>query len=75
MFSTVRPPYLLRRYYSRFTWSLEPDSKIIYLTFDDGPVPGVTDVILDILKESALRLHFFALAITLGSTPHFLTEF
>lgn len=31
----------------------------IYLTFDDGPMNGVTDVILDILKEEGVKATFF----------------
>ncbi len=32
---------------------------VIYLTFDDGPKSGTTDVILDILKEEGVRATFF----------------
>lgn len=39
---------------------LEPPKKgIIYLTFDDGPQEGTTDVILDILKEENVLATFF----------------
>src|SRR5699024_8931981 len=31
----------------------------IYLTFDDGPRDGTTDVILDILKEKGVKATFF----------------
>lgn len=32
---------------------------VIYLTFDDGPQSGTTDVILDILKEENVKATFF----------------
>lgn len=32
---------------------------VIYLTFDDGPKSGTTDVILDILKEEGIKATFF----------------
>ena len=32
---------------------------VIYLTFDDGPKSGTTDVILDILKEEGVEATFF----------------
>lgn len=35
------------------------DKKIIYLTFDDGPSPTVTNEILDILKENNVKGTFF----------------
>lgn len=37
--------------------NLEPNT--IYLTFDDGPRDGTTDVILDILKEKGVKATFF----------------
>ncbi|MBR4619079.1 MAG: polysaccharide deacetylase family protein [Bacilli bacterium] len=38
----------------------EADGKgTIYLTFDDGPQTGTTDVILDILKEEGVKATFF----------------
>lgn len=35
------------------------DTKIIYLTFDDGPAGNVTSSILDILKENEVNATFF----------------
>ncbi len=37
--------------------TLKPNT--IYLTFDDGPRDGTTDVILDILKEKGVKATFF----------------
>ena len=33
--------------------------KIVYLTFDDGPIPGITEKILDVLKERSVKATFF----------------
>lgn len=39
---------------------IEKDEKgVVYLTFDDGPKDGVTDVILDILKDEGIKATFF----------------
>ena len=35
--------------------------KAIALTFDDGPVPGITDKILDILKQANAKASFFVM--------------
>lgn len=37
---------------------IDPNKKIIYLTFDDGPSP-LTDKVLDILKENGVKATFF----------------
>lgn len=38
---------------------IDPDRPMIALTFDDGPVAGVTDEILNILEEYNVRATFF----------------
>ena len=32
-------------------WQVKTDRKVVYLTFDDGPIPQLTEEILDILEE------------------------
>lgn len=39
--------------------SIDLKQKEIILTFDDGPVPGSTEKILDILKENCIKANFF----------------
>jgi peptidoglycan-N-acetylglucosamine deacetylase len=36
-----------------------PEEKKVYLTFDDGPIPVVTERILDVLKEQNVKATFF----------------
>ncbi len=38
---------------------IDPEKPMVALTFDDGPVAGVTDKILDILEEYHVRATFF----------------
>ncbi len=40
-------------------WVPDPGSRVVALTFDDGPWPGQTDRILDILAEHDVRASFF----------------
>ena len=39
-----------------------PRGRRVTLTFDNGPTPGVTDQVLDILAERSLRATFFVVA-------------
>ena len=41
---------------------IDPDKPMVALTFDDGPKPGVTDEILDILKNTTSALRFLSSA-------------
>ena len=50
---------LLRKIYPGAIWRFPVAEKFVYLTFDDGPVYGVTDLILDILKDFNVKATFF----------------
>lgn len=41
----------------------------IILTFDDGPTPGVTDKVLDVLKEKNIKATFFVIADKAATSP------
>lgn len=55
----VRPPYLLQKLYPKAIWRMDTSQKKIYLTFDDGPVPGITSWVLDVLKQHNIKATFF----------------
>lgn len=52
-----------------FITSGPADGKRIALTFDDGPTPGVTDLILDELKRRKLHATFFMIGERIARAP------
>lgn len=50
------------------TWEL-PDRGCVYLTFDDGPTPGVTPRVLDILAAAEVKATFFCLGKNVEQHP------
>lgn len=56
-----RTPFLLRLLYPKLIWRIPTQEKIIYLTFDDGPVPGPTEFVLDQLKIFQAKATFFCI--------------
>jgi peptidoglycan/xylan/chitin deacetylase (PgdA/CDA1 family) len=40
-------------------WQVKTSNKTVYLTFDDGPIPGLTDEILAILLKHNAKATFF----------------
>lgn len=54
-----KTPWLLKQLYSNLIWNKGRREKNIYLTFDDGPVPGVTEFVLDKLQEYNAKATFF----------------
>ena len=45
------------------------NQKVIYLTFDDGPIPGVTEKILDILETYNAKATFFCIGENVKKKP------
>ena len=54
-----KTPKLLKSLFSVPIWSIPSAKNEIYLTFDDGPIPGLTAYILDVLKEFNAYATFF----------------
>lgn len=52
-------PYFLRGLYFGATWRKNYHENVIYLTFDDGPIPEVTPWVLDILDQYQIKATFF----------------
>ncbi len=67
----VRPPSLLTRALHRMTWDLQGSiqHQEVYLTFDDGPTPGVTPWVLDRLDEADAKATFFCLGRNVDKYP------
>lgn len=52
-------PAWLRRLYPRYIWQIADTQKVLYLTFDDGPTPEITDWVLDQLEQYEAKATFF----------------
>ena len=56
----IRPPKFIRKIFPYLIWDIE-DERGVYLTFDDGPTPYVTEWILAMLKRYDAKATFFVL--------------
>jgi peptidoglycan-N-acetylglucosamine deacetylase len=54
-------PTLVKKIYYSLTWDFHGHSEDIFLTFDDGPTPGITEQVLEILKTYGARASFFCI--------------
>lgn len=55
-------PWWLKRLHNKgLIWSRSTKHKRIYLSFDDGPHPTITNFVLDILKENGIKATFFCI--------------
>lgn len=56
----ISPPKFIRNMFPDLIWSIE-DERGVYITFDDGPTPGVTEWILATLRRYNAKATFFVL--------------
>jgi len=61
----TKTPSLIQRIFSNYTWRFSLDKKEIYLTFDDGPTPEITQFVLKELKKYNAKATFFCIEKTL----------
>ncbi|MGB0524393.1 MAG: polysaccharide deacetylase family protein [Flammeovirgaceae bacterium] len=55
--------------YPQLTWSRYSDEKVIYLTFDDGPISEVTEWVLETLKSYDAKATFFCVGDNIRKHP------
>lgn len=64
-----KTPRLFKLLYPEALWHGDRHKKKIYLTFDDGPVPGVTEYILDVLADLEVKATFFCVGENIKKNP------
>jgi peptidoglycan/xylan/chitin deacetylase (PgdA/CDA1 family) len=71
---SIQVPDLLRPLLGKLTWRRDPSSKVIYITFDDGPVPEVTPLVLDLLDKYNIKATFFCVGDNVRKHPEVYAE-
>jgi len=74
MFYLVRAPWILQQYYWECIWKIKTKEKKIYLTFDDGPTPGITEFVLDELERFNAKATFFCIGENVEKEPTLFNE-
>ena len=54
-----QPAVFLRWLYPTAIWRMSRKKKVVYLTFDDGPIPEATPFVLDTLDRFGVKATFF----------------
>lgn len=67
-------PLFFRRIYGKVLWRKDSDKKVIYLTFDDGPIPEVTPWVLDVLDQYEVKATFFCVGENVWKHPDLYQE-
>lgn len=65
-----QPPLLYRALYKGAIWKKEIEGeKVVYLTFDDGPIPDITPWVLDLLDQYNIKATFFCVGDNVRKYP------
>ncbi|MFT5167820.1 MAG: peptidoglycan/xylan/chitin deacetylase (PgdA/CDA1 family) [Saprospiraceae bacterium] len=65
----VKTPKFIQNLFPNFFWKVPTSEKVIYLTFDDGPIPEVTPWVLEQLKAYDAKGTFFCVGDNVKKHP------
>lgn len=68
-FYLVKTPWLMKKIYPAYIWSIDTNEKELYLTFDDGPHPVATPFVLKQLKQYNALGTFFCIGKNVVAYP------
>lgn len=66
------PPLIVKKIFNDFSWNTS-NGKIL-LTFDDGPNPGTTEIILEKLSEKKIKALFFCVGENVQKYPNLVRD-
>ncbi len=70
-----QPPLLYRLLFPEAIWRIKRKKRrVVYLTFDDGPIPEVTPWVLDLLDSEQVKATFFMVGDNVRRNPQLLEE-
>lgn len=64
-----KTPFFLPLLYPSLTWKMDAHDRSLYLTFDDGPVSGPTEFVLDTLARASVKGTFFCIGDNIRKYP------
>lgn len=70
----VKTPQLIQSFFPNFVWKMPNPGKVLFLTFDDGPIPEVTPWVLDLLDQYEAKATFFCVGDNVKKYPDVFAE-
>ncbi|WP_178987328.1 polysaccharide deacetylase family protein [Winogradskyella schleiferi] len=65
----AKTPEFVKTLFPNFIWNIDTKKKALYLTFDDGPTPEITDWVLQTLKDYDAKATFFCIGNNIEKYP------
>ncbi|GAA4800349.1 polysaccharide deacetylase family protein [Litoribaculum gwangyangense] len=68
-FTPIKTPIVAKKLFPNYVWDIPANDKVIYLTFDDGPTPEITNWTLKTLKAYKAKATFFCIGDNIEKHP------
>lgn len=65
----IKTNYLVKKIFYNYVWDIPNNENKVYLTFDDGPTPEVTEWTLEQLKKYKVKATFFCIGDNIQKYP------
>ena len=68
-FHWTKTNFLIKKIFRNYVWDIPNAENKIYLTFDDGPTPEITEWVLEQLKIDQVKATFFCIGKNIANNP------
>ncbi len=65
----IKTPEVIKAFFPNYIWNIDTTENVMYLTFDDGPTPEVTDWVLHLLAQYNAKATFFCIGDNVQKYP------
>ena len=65
----VKTPVVVKKMFPNYVWDISTSNREIYLTFDDGPTPEITEWTLQTLEQFKAKATFFCVGKNVKENP------
>lgn len=65
----IKTHWSIKKLFSNYVWDIPNNGNKVYLTFDDGPTPEITEWTLNLLKEYNAKATFFCIGDNIRKYP------
>lgn len=68
-FYWIKTNWIIKKLFTSYVWDIPNTKNKIYLTFDDGPIPEITEWVLEELKKNNAKATFFCIGDNIVKHP------
>ena len=70
----IKTHIIIKKIFSKYIWDIPNNEKIVYLTFDDGPTPEITNWVINELNKYSAKATFFCIGNNIKQHPEIIID-